>query len=130
MNERKDETARSTEDIKREGKTESRDGTLGMTGGGNGGTNTDTVPLMNPSTAESHRGRWKDIQANFVDQPQESVRAADGLVAEIIQALTSSFADQRKELEGKWSSGSEVSTEDLRRALQQYRSFFERLLAA
>ena len=51
-------------------------------------------------------------------------------MAEVIQALASSFADQRSQLEGKWDSGSDVNTEDLRQALIQYRSFFQRLLAA
>ena len=34
------------------------------------------------------------------------------------------------DLEGQWSRGEDVSTEDLRVALQRYRSFFRRLLAA
>jgi hypothetical protein len=85
---------------------------------------------MPSNQVTSHREKWRDIQANFVDQPREAVRDADTLVAEIIQTLTTSFADQRQGLEEKWSRGSEVSTEDLRKALQQYRSFFERLLAA
>lgn len=89
-----------------------------------------TAPLMSEGVIVSHKQKWLEIQAAFVDQPQEAVRDADSLVAEIIQTLTSSFADQRQGLEEKWSRGSEVSTEDLRRALQQYRSFFERLLAA
>jgi hypothetical protein len=85
---------------------------------------------MSEGVIVSHKQKWQEIQAAFVDQPQDAVRDADSLVAEIIQTLTSSFADQRQGLEEKWSRGSEVSTEDLRRALQQYRSFFERLLAA
>jgi hypothetical protein len=88
------------------------------------------APLMSEGVIVSHKQKWQEIQAAFVDQPQDAVRDADSLVAEIIQTLTSSFADQRHSLEEKWSRGSEVSTEDLRRALQQYRSFFERLLAA
>jgi hypothetical protein len=31
-------------------------------------------------------------------------------------------------LEGQWEKGDNVSTEDLRVALQRYRSFFDRLL--
>jgi hypothetical protein len=40
------------------------------------------------------------------------------------------FADERQRLEQHWSAGSEPSTEDLRIALQRYRAFFDRLLAA
>jgi hypothetical protein len=31
-------------------------------------------------------------------------------------------------LESQWNQGSDVSTEDLRKALQHYRSFFNRLV--
>jgi hypothetical protein len=38
-------------------------------------------------------------------------------------------AEERSKLEGQWSRGDNVSTEDLRLALQRYRSFFDRLLS-
>jgi hypothetical protein len=88
------------------------------------------TPLLDGGMSSSYREKWQSIQVNFVDDPQDSVKAADGLVAEVIQSLARSFADQRQQLEGRWSQGSEVSTEDLRQALRQYRSFFDRLLAA
>ena len=68
------------------------------------------------------------MQTSFVDQPRESVKQADELVAELIQHLASQFADARSKLESQWDRGEEVSTEDLRLALQRYRSFFDRLL--
>jgi hypothetical protein len=94
---------------------------------GEGGKNS---PLLEGGVSSSYREKWQTIQVKFVDDPQDSVKAADGLVAEVIQTLARSFADQRQQLEGRWSQGSEVSTEDLRQALRQYRSFFDRLLAA
>lgn len=75
------------------------------------------------------RSRWTAIQTEFVDEPRRSVEAADGLVASAIKRLAESFADQRSRLEGEWSRGGDVSTEDLRLALQHYRSFFDRLLS-
>ena len=48
------------------------------------------------------RRRWEEIQTRFA----------------------------REQLEGQWSRGEDVSTEDLRVALQRYRSFFQRLLSA
>ena len=74
--------------------------------------------------------RWLAIQARFVDEPRESVQKADSLVAEVIDDLTRRFAVQRRELESKWNGDEEVSTEDLRRVLQEYRSFFEKLLVS
>jgi hypothetical protein len=74
--------------------------------------------------------RWKDIQAEFVDEPTTAIQEADALVAELMQRLASMFATERADLEEHLSGGHEVSTEDLRQGLRHYRSFFERLLAA
>jgi hypothetical protein len=70
------------------------------------------------------------VQAGFVDEPREAAKEADSLVAELMQKLADSFAKEREKLEGQWDSGDDVSTEDLRIALQRYRSFFNRLLSA
>jgi hypothetical protein len=74
--------------------------------------------------------RWKEIQAQFVDEPRSAVQDADALVADLMQRLARMFAAERNQLESRWTSGEDVSTEDLRQGLQRYRSFFERLLAA
>jgi hypothetical protein len=74
--------------------------------------------------------RWREIQAQFVDEPRKAVTDADALVSELMERLTRMFAGEREQLESRWSTGNDVSTEDLRRGLQRYRSFFERLLAA
>jgi hypothetical protein len=74
--------------------------------------------------------RWREIQAQFVDEPRTAVREADALVADLMQRLAASFSDERERLEGQWDSGDDVSTEDLRIALTRYRSFFDRLLSA
>jgi hypothetical protein len=90
----------------------------------------DSAPLLEAKQAEDLRLQWQEIQVGFVDDPQSSVRAADGLVAEAMQLLATTFADHKHGLEGQWHRGEEVATEDLRLALQQYRSFFDRLLSA
>jgi len=92
------------------------------------GEQEESQPLLRDTN--TYNGRWQEIQGKFVDEPQASVREADSLVAEVIQKLAQQFADQRQQLEGQWSKGGEVSTEDLRQALRHYRSFFQRLLAA
>jgi hypothetical protein len=74
--------------------------------------------------------RWEAIQVTFVDDPRRAVEDADGLVAHVMQQLADGFARERETLEGQWSRGEDVSTEDLRVALQRYRSFFQRLLSA
>jgi hypothetical protein len=87
-------------------------------------------PLFEPEREQELRERWHTLQARFVDEPRETVHDADSLVAELLRDLAGSFDQARSRLESRWSSGEDVSTEDLRVTLQRYRSFFERLLAA
>ena len=75
------------------------------------------------------RTRWDDVQAAFVDDPRECVQKADRLVSDVVEQVTTGFADARSRLEEQWSRGQEASTEDLRQALKRYREFFQRLLA-
>ncbi|MCX4783074.1 hypothetical protein [Streptomyces sp. NBC_01264] len=89
----------------------------------------DSVPLLGAQEAEGLRTRWQEIQQGFVDDPKQSVFAADGLVAEVMQLLATTFADHKQGLESQWHRGEEGATEDLRLALRQYRSFFDRLLS-
>jgi hypothetical protein len=88
----------------------------------------EQTPLFTPEDTEDFRRRWSEIQAGFVDEPRRAVEQGDSLVAEVIQRLATVFADERGNLERQWGQGSDVSTEDLRVALQRYRSFFDRLL--
>jgi hypothetical protein len=90
----------------------------------------DHPALMPSDMAQERRDHWMEIQTRFVDDPKDAVEQADELVAEVMQVVASQFADQRKTLESKWQSGGEADSEELRQALLQYRSFFERLLAA
>lgn len=92
-------------------------------------TGQESAPLFASNEADGFRTRWTEIQAAFVDDPRDAVQRADGLVAEAIQRLAAIFADERKGLEDQWTAGQDVSTEDLRVALQRYRSFFDRLLS-
>ena len=94
-----------------------------------GAAGTTTGPLLAANDAEAFRARWTDIQTGFVDAPRQAVERADGLVAEVMQQLARTFADERRRLEGQWDRGDDIATDDLRTAFQRYRSFFERLLA-
>jgi hypothetical protein len=87
-----------------------------------------TTALFPENETQDFHKRWTDIQTGFVDEPRRAVERADELVAEVIKRLADSFAQERSRLEGQWGRGDNVSTEDLRVALQRYRSFFDRLL--
>jgi hypothetical protein len=88
------------------------------------------TPLFEQGEAADLSSRWESIQAAFVDRPRESVQQADDLVGDLIKRLSRTFAAERDSLEEQWADSDEASTEDLRVALQRYRSFFERLLSA
>ena len=85
--------------------------------------------LFSEEQTQRFRAEWDEVQIGFVDQPRAAVERADGLVAQVIKRLAEVFADERTKLEHQWSRGDQVSTEDLRVALQRYRSFFGRLLS-
>jgi hypothetical protein len=91
--------------------------------------NEAAAPLFSRETSDDLWRRWDTIQAGFVDEPRRAVQDADALVDDIVKRLADSFAHARTRLEQHWDRGDSVSTEDLRLALQQYRSFFKRLLA-
>jgi hypothetical protein len=91
------------------------------------GTTGEEVVLL--ENADDYQRRWEPIQSAFVDEPRRAVEQADALVTEVIKALADSFSNEQQRLENQWSSGDNVSTDDLRIALQRYRSFFQRLLS-
>src|SRR5712671_5408143 len=93
------------------------------------GQQTTAHSLFPEDVANDFRSKWDRIQTSFVDEPRKAVQQADELVAEAIKRLAESFAQERNRLESQWDRGDEVSTEDLRVALQTYRSFFQRLLS-
>jgi len=86
-------------------------------------------PLLPEEFVEDFRKRWDGVQAGFVDEPRTSVRQADELVASAIKRLAENLGDARNNLEGQWSRGDDVNTEDLRVALKKYRTFFQKILA-
>jgi hypothetical protein len=92
-------------------------------------TEENAAPLFPSNELEDLRTRWKEIQTAFVDEPRRAVEQADNLVASAMKRLAEVFAEERSGLEKQWDRGDNVSTEDLRVALQRYRSFFQRLLA-
>jgi hypothetical protein len=90
---------------------------------------TDGAPLLSEELSTTFQRRWEEVQTRFVDEPRGAVEDADGLVANLMQQLAQGFAQERERLEAQWGRGEDISTEDLRVALQRYRSFFQRLLS-
>ena len=97
------------------------------TGGDPGTGGQPYAQLLDSHEMQHILGQWKEIQAEFVDEPRKAVQDGDALVAEFMQRLARTFASEREQLESQWAGGDDVSTEDLRRSLRRYRALFERL---
>ncbi|RSM50615.1 hypothetical protein DMA12_00135 [Amycolatopsis balhimycina DSM 5908] len=91
------------------------------------GGDEETPALIDEEKVTGFRDRWQNVQTGFVDDPKQAVQQADELVAAVISALATTFAEHKSELEGQWRQG-EPATEELRIALRRYRSFFDQLL--
>jgi hypothetical protein len=89
----------------------------------------ETPHLADQASAQAGQ-RWQEILAGFVDDPRRAVGDAHQLVGEVMQRMIDGFTAEREKLERQWSTGGDVSTEDLRVCLQNYRAFFARLLPA
>jgi hypothetical protein len=92
--------------------------------------NEQNAALFTTDQLTDLRRKWDEIQGAFVDEPRGAVERADALVAQAISQMAEGFARTRADLDRQWKKGDNVSTEDLRQALQHYRSFFTRLLNA
>jgi hypothetical protein len=87
------------------------------------------APLFTPQVCDEFRHRWDQVQFSFVDDPKRAVREGDELVAQVMKSLAQSFSQERARLEKELGQSDAGATENLRVALQRYRSFFQRLLS-
>jgi hypothetical protein len=87
------------------------------------------APLFAPQVCDEFRHRWDQVQFSFVDDPKRAVREGDELVAHVMKSLAQTFSQERAKLEKELGQNDAGSTENLRIALQRYRSFFQRLLS-
>ena len=86
------------------------------------------APAAAPAVADagtSPRARWNEIQAMFVDDPRSSVELAAGLADASAEALVASVRQRQRSLLSTWHG--DAGTEDLRIALQQYRTYWDHL---
>jgi hypothetical protein len=106
-----------------------RPGTADTATTGTTDTPREASRLLPADDEQAFRDRWRETQSTFVDDPREAVHTADALVADVMRTLAATFAQHKQDLEAQWSQGERVDTESLRRMLQRYRSFFNRLLS-
>lgn len=106
------------------------------------------VPL-NEGARQQYLVEWRQLQANFVDAPVQSVQHADTLVARVMSErgypvaefeqraadISVDHGDVVENYRGAHticmnSGQGRASTEDLRQAMTKYRALFEKLLGA
>jgi hypothetical protein len=86
--------------------------------------------LVSAAEAEQLRGRWRDIQSSFVDDPRRAVQDADDMVATALTTVVERFEAQRRALTASWRDGDTTDTEALRVALRRYRVIMDFLTRA
>lgn len=106
----------------------------------------DIRPLSN-AARDRYTEQWQDVQARFVDRPETSVNQADELIrqvmeergypvddfderADMVSADHPDVVDRYRDAHAiaQRNEHREASTEDLRRAVVEYRSLFEALV--
>jgi hypothetical protein len=85
---------------------------------------TRAAPVAGDCT--SPNARWHEILAMFVDDPRSSIELAASLVDDSAEALMTSVKERQHALLSAWQ-GDDAGTEEMRIALQQYRTFWNRI---
>ena len=104
---------------------------------------------LDANTADRYRQEWRDVQAKFVDAPEDSLRRADGLITEVMQRRGYPMSDfEQRSADLSVEHGAAVqdyraahavsmaterglaTTEDLREAMVHYRSLFDEMVGA
>jgi hypothetical protein len=91
-------------------------------------------PLLSDPTGL--RQQWQQVQAEFVDDPQEAVGHAADLIEQTTQTLVETLRQRQQELRAGWddsdkngATSAEVTadTERLRQMMRSYRALFDQL---
>jgi hypothetical protein len=84
---------------------------------------TDSPPAADTASAA---GPWNEVQAMFVDDPRASIERAADLVDDRVEELIRSVRERQRSMQSAWQAD-DAGTEELRVALQHYRSFWTSL---
>jgi hypothetical protein len=76
-----------------------------------------------PSVEAAAGHQWSEILTTFVDDPRGSVEEASVMVNEAIEAFIATARGRQASLAASWQN-QDTDTEQLRRALQDYRTFW------
>ena len=95
------------------------------------------TPRLRPVTADAREryiSDWDDIEAKFVDSPEQSVREAEALVMAVLRdrghPLTERDLPQDVQRARRLSYTSRNKTEAMRQAMLHYRAVMERMIGS
>jgi len=100
--------------------------TNGTANGVLNGTQNDVVIASEQNT--DFRSRWREIQAEFIDDPQQAAEHADHLVAEITKVFAEQAEQERNRLSSAWQQKGANGTEELRLVMRRYRGLIDHML--
>ena len=106
------------------------------------------VRRLSPAARDRYAERWRDVQRDFVDQPESAIADADALVVEVMEARGYPVADEFEQRAADVSvdhpevvqhyraahgisrraADGRATTEDRRQALIHFRALFDELL--
>jgi hypothetical protein len=95
------------------------------------------TPRLRPLTGDAREryiSDWDDIEAKFVDSPEQSVREAEALVTAVLRdrghPLTERELPREMQRARRLSYTSRNKTEAMRQAMLHYRSVMERMMGS
>ncbi len=74
------------------------------------------------------RTRWTAIQSRFVDEPCSAVEQGEALVAETAERVKQMISTMQLSIGQQWLNHDDISTEELRKALLDYRALLNHML--
>ncbi len=86
------------------------------------------LPSFSQEELGELQSRWKAIQVQFVDEPCSAVEQAEAFVAETSERVKQMLVDKQKVLGQQWLNHDEVTTEELRVIMQDYRTLLNQML--
>lgn len=84
--------------------------------------------VIAPEQNTDFRSRWREIQAEFIDDPQQAAKDADHLVAEITKVFAEQAERERTRLSSAWQQKGAQGTEELRLVMRRYRGLIDHML--
>lgn len=88
----------------------------------------DPIAVWSEDAVGSIRERWRDLQIQFIDDPDAAVRGARSLITDTVRTLSDRLLAERDTFDPHQGTD-RPDTEAMRVAMRRYREFLDRVLA-